>query len=114
MESFHDAFARLASQAPRHSDTYLSGLSDNVDIAFTHGDLDQSNILISKAIDGPARIVALIDWHQSGWYPKPWERLKAEYVTFPDSDWVKFLPLRPVNKAYYRAWEYVNMSILTG
>lgn len=81
-------------------------------MVFTHADLDQSNILISSADDGPPRICAIIDWHQSGWYPEPWEYLKAKSVGRPDSDWTKeYLDsiLVPPEYDYMYAWEYIRM-----
>lgn len=41
---------------------------------FTHGDLGVQNILVR---DG--KIVAIIDWECSGWYPEYWEYTKAHY-----------------------------------
>nr|POE94578.1 hypothetical protein CFP56_16817 [Quercus suber] len=43
-------------------------------ICFTHGDLGVQNILIRDA-----KIVAIIDWECSGWYPEYWEYTKAHY-----------------------------------
>ncbi|KXT05649.1 hypothetical protein AC578_5629 [Pseudocercospora eumusae] len=41
---------------------------------FTHGDLGVQNILVR---DG--KVVAIIDWECSGWYPQYWEYTKAQY-----------------------------------
>lgn len=43
-------------------------------IRFTHGDLGVQNILVR---DG--KVVAIIDWECSGWYPEYWEYTKAHY-----------------------------------
>ena len=117
--AFHEAFARLAERVctltdidPRKHVKELSGLGDDVDVVFTHGDLDQSNILVSKAGSGPARIVAIIDWHQSGWYPEPWEELKAHSVAYPDLDWKNYIPMQPTKKEYTYSWTFVDMALI--
>jgi thiamine kinase-like enzyme len=72
-------------------DPYRQGLPDNCSIVFSHSDLHPSNILISA--ERPHRIVAIIDWQQSGWYPDYWEFCKAEYTTEPRSEWVtEYIP----------------------
>lgn len=43
-------------------------------IRFTHGDLGVQNILVRNG-----RIVAILDWECSGWYPEYWEYTKAHY-----------------------------------
>ncbi|RVD87051.1 uncharacterized protein DFL_005299 [Arthrobotrys flagrans] len=64
-------------------------LPDNALIVFSHGDLHPKNILTSPA--KPSKIVAIVDWHQSGWYPSHWERCKAEWGNL--GDWAnKYLP----------------------
>nr|POF17742.1 hypothetical protein CFP56_13154 [Quercus suber] len=121
--TFHDFFVGLPWYTrPECAGSKLdrkarAGLEDDVPVVFTHGDLDQTNILISRAGQGPLRIMAVIDWHQSGWYPIHWERLKAQMVAYPDSDWgTKYLPrvLDPANYEYFWAFEYVSMCILAG
>lgn len=44
----------------------LEGLTDGVPVAFTHADLNLSNILLPRPPDGPFHIVAVIDCHQAG------------------------------------------------
>jgi hypothetical protein len=81
---FHDALANLALPPsemytnPREEVDELTGFDDIIPINFTHADLDKSNIILSKEGDGPCRLVAIIDWHQAGWHPEPWEYLKAQ------------------------------------
>ena len=42
----------------------------------------------------PCRILALIDWRQSGWYPDYWEFCKAAYTAEVDSEWLNvYIPL---------------------
>jgi len=121
VRDFHCCFAKLTSRCasgsndPRKTTVELQGLSDDVPTVFTHGDLDQSNILISRPDDGPLRIVAIIDWHQAGWYPEHWEWLKAQSVAVSGSDWVtEYLPkiLEPAPYEYFYAWEYVRMATI--
>ncbi|KAK4621530.1 hypothetical protein CLAFUW4_06965 [Fulvia fulva] len=116
VHSFHDWLAKLACANDARKDVEeLSGLEDSVAVTFTHGDLDHSNILISKKPDGPPKIVAIIDWHQSGWYPEPWEWLKAQMVAGHSSQWTKeYLPrtLRPARYEYHYSWEYIKMATI--
>lgn len=116
---FHDFFGNLGRRkrpkVAREEVEELAGLSDDIPVLFTHADLDQSNILISTDGDGPLRIVAIIDWHQSGWYPEHWEMLKAQTVGEFGSDWVNvYLPtvLNAPNFEYYYSWEFINMKII--
>lgn len=72
---------------PRHD------LPDDERIVFTHADVHPSNIMVSSDENAPCRVLCLIDWEQSGWYPEYWEGCK---VVFPNSDhrWRKeFVPL---------------------
>ncbi|KAF4993412.1 hypothetical protein FGRMN_6499 [Fusarium graminum] len=73
-------------------DPFRQMLPDDASVVFTHSDLHPSNIMVSE--DNPCRVVALIDWHQSGWYPDYWEFSKAEFTAEPRSEWVtKYLPM---------------------
>ncbi|KAF2789406.1 kinase-like protein [Melanomma pulvis-pyrius CBS 109.77] len=49
---------------------------------FTHSDLAQRNIIVDNG-----RIVAIIDWAFSGWYPEYWEYTKAHYCLMNIPDW---------------------------
>ncbi|CAJ2510209.1 Uu.00g061090.m01.CDS01 [Anthostomella pinea] len=88
---FHDFFARYASGPqpdpdfnPQRDLDELAGLTDDRPIVFTHGDLDKSNIIIAPREEGcPPRVAAIIDWHQSGWYPDGWEWVKAQAMCEP-------------------------------
>ena len=57
-------------------DPYRQMVPDDSSITFTHADLNPVNIMVSK--DSPCRVLAIIDWQQSGWYPAYWEYCKAE------------------------------------
>ncbi|KAK8081573.1 hypothetical protein PG996_000354 [Apiospora saccharicola] len=72
-------------------DPYRQGLPDDSSVVFTHPDLHPSNIIVFT--ESPPRIVAIIDWQQSGWYPDYWEFCKAEYTAEPRSEWVtEYIP----------------------
>lgn len=89
-----------------------SGLPDGVPITFTHGDLHRSNIILSPDGEGPPRVLALIDWHQSGWLPAYWEFCKAQYTSYIGEEWaVEYIPriLEPSEAYYY--WEYFVLSL---
>ena len=113
--AFNDAFAQLSARGGgvvRKSVPELAGLDDDVPVVFTHADLDLSNTLVSKRDDGPIRVVAIIDWHQAGWYPQPWEWLKANTIADPDSDWKSnylHKVVDPPKIEYLYSREYVSM-----
>lgn len=96
VHEFHEFFARMYRMhwpnydphAPLPDAEYRDKLPDDAPITFTHSDLHPSNIMVSsEEDDGPARIVAIIDWHQSGWYPSYWEYCKLDWCTAPEDDW---------------------------
>ena len=64
-----------------------SGLHHDDKIVFTHSDLHRSNILVSKLDNEVPRNVAIIDWHQSGWYPAAWEFFKCRFTTKGKERW---------------------------
>jgi hypothetical protein len=77
MSAFYEALARCALRRPenftnaREEIEELSGLDDKVPIVFAHAYLAKSNIILLDPDDGPCQLVAMIDWHQAGWYPEP-------------------------------------------
>lgn len=44
-------------------------------LVFTHGDIDLRNVMVQGD-----KVMALIDWEASGWFPTHWEYLKAHWV----------------------------------
>lgn len=73
-------------------DPYRELLPDDAPVVFTHADLNPKNSMVSS--QSPCRVVALIDWEQSGWYPDYWEFCKAEYTVDFKSDWAtEYLPI---------------------
>ena len=83
---------------------------------FTHADLHMGNIIISRGVDSLPRVAAILDWHQSGWYPLDWEWLKAQWMCEPlddghrDTAWLSQV-LAPAEEGYSYAWEYVTSSL---
>ncbi|RMD42157.1 hypothetical protein DV735_g2944, partial [Chaetothyriales sp. CBS 134920] len=74
-------------------DPYRRLLPDDSTVVFTHADLHPSNIMVTQD-SSPCRVVALIDWQQSGWYPDYWEFCKTEFTVDPRSEWVtEYIPL---------------------
>ncbi|KAI0853605.1 kinase-like domain-containing protein [Daldinia vernicosa] len=119
---FHDFFARYSCRLqpdwnPRRDFPELAGLADDRPIVFTHGDLDRSNILVfPRDGESPPRVAAIIDWHQSGWYPCDWEWLKAEsrcdafWEGGRDTAWLLRI-MTPADKDYQVAWEFIMRSL---
>lgn len=61
-------------------------------IKFTHGDLHRSNIIVTPT--PPYRILAVVDWEQSGWLPVYWESRKTQYTADRAEPWsTTYLPM---------------------
>ena len=90
----------------KHPHPMRSKLSDDVPIKFTHGDLHRSNIMLSS-IGTPPRIIAIIDFHQSGWLPEYWEFCKALWTTSAGEAWEQeYLPMVLERNDVYNVWDY--------
>lgn len=61
----------------RHIRNFPIGMLSERDhsIVFSHGDLRPQNILVKDE-----KVIGVIDWEFSGWYPEYWEFAKALYV----------------------------------
>jgi hypothetical protein len=81
--SFHPAHPIFHVLAPTTPPPIHAAPSSSP-IKFTHRSLHPTDILVSPLGTGPARIVAIIDWHQSGWFPEYWEFYKAVYSVYGD------------------------------
>ncbi|VUC29143.1 unnamed protein product [Clonostachys rosea] len=55
--------------------------TSNYKICFTHADLAPRNIMVRNG-----RVVSIIDWACSGWFPEYWEFTRAHYF-FLNKDW---------------------------
>jgi phosphotransferase family enzyme len=62
-----------------HTSTYKT--------VFTHADLNPRNIMVRNG-----RVVAIIDWAYSGWYPEYWEYTKAFY-NWVGEEWEDYLSM---------------------
>lgn len=89
IKAFNDWFSclpqRYLSPSQKFVDPYRYILPDDGVIKFTHGDLHRGNIMIS--FTKPARVLALVDWEQSGWYPDYWEYCKALFTCWFEDEW---------------------------
>ncbi|TVY19330.1 hypothetical protein LARI1_G002348 [Lachnellula arida] len=90
-------------------DPYRDSLPDNSPITFTHADLHPSNILVTS--DAPYHVIAIIDWHQSGWYPDYWEYCKATYTAEYNGEWnTQYIPRFVDIPECYDAWSFYVQS----
>ncbi|KAK4461562.1 phosphotransferase enzyme family protein [Cladorrhinum samala] len=95
---FHDWLSwQIRAQARQHwpgkevleiPDPYRSKIPDDAQVVFTHADLHRQNIIVSKDVESP-KILAIIDWRQSGWYPDYWEFCKAMYTAGVEGEWME-------------------------
>ena len=114
--SFHDWFASLTrSTAPAQNEDlgpWRSGLLDDVQIVFTQGDLHRSSIMMSRDSNGLPRITGVIGWHQSGWYPAPWEFYKTRFTCNGNEKWELDFILDFL-QAYrgYTSWDYFVLAL---
>ncbi|ELR04301.1 hypothetical protein VC83_06017 [Pseudogymnoascus destructans] len=118
VKEFHDWLSYLTKQGkeihwPDPSqipDPFRHLLPDNSPITFTHADLHPSNIIVST--DKPYRIVGIIDWHQSGWYPEYWEYCKAVFTADPNGEWeTEYIPRFLEVADCYGAWSYYSQTL---
>ncbi|KAF2757601.1 hypothetical protein EJ05DRAFT_501132 [Pseudovirgaria hyperparasitica] len=61
---------------------------------FTHGDIRPANIIVRQGEDLTWKVVALIDWETSGFYPSYWECVKMtnNFHHTDNHDWYLYLP----------------------
>ncbi|KAF2759114.1 phosphotransferase enzyme family protein [Pseudovirgaria hyperparasitica] len=117
VKAFHDWYAFLCRQAFPDKcidvpiEPYRYDLPDDTPIRFTHGDLHQSNIMVSSST--PYRVITLIDWEQSGWLPEYWENCKTLWTSYSSSDWAReYVPLfLEQNEKILDAWRWYESSI---
>ena len=75
---------------------WRDSLSSSHRLVFTHCDLGQQNIIIR---DG--KVVALVDWEFSGWYPEHWEFCKFFGRSARGRDWFDYAPVI-FRETYYK------------
>ncbi|CAA7269377.1 unnamed protein product [Cyclocybe aegerita] len=97
--AFYEFFMQMpSSERDTAHSLGLPHLPYDSPIVFTHGDLSFSNIMITpRSAPGPARVLAVIDWEQSGWMPDFWEYCKPRIwmMSLPEEetgDMIKKLP----------------------
>lgn len=99
--------AKEPSEIP---DPMRSGLPDGAGVVLTHADLHPSNILISD--ESPAKLVALVDWRQSGWYPDYWEFCKAVFTAEIGGEWMeRYMPLFLDDPGCFDVWDFYAGSL---
>ncbi|GFN10868.1 phosphotransferase enzyme family protein [Aspergillus tubingensis] len=97
VRQFHDWFTffprrRMSDPYSVPIEPYRYGLPDHCAIKFTHGDLHRSNIIVTSS--PPYRVMAIIDWEQSGWLPAYWEVRKAQMSALSGEEWASvYLPM---------------------
>jgi len=91
VKAFTDALFHLGRAIPGGAyGPFLGPLrkafSDNASVVFTHTDLHPGNIIISARTTD---VLAIVDWHGSGWYPDFWEYIKGFWTVDWESeeDW---------------------------
>jgi hypothetical protein len=86
--AFHDwlswLWRRNVPDPESIDDPWRDLLPDNGSIVFTHGDLRPANIIVTAT--SPAKVVAILDWEQAGWYPDYWEYCKAMFTAPYDGE----------------------------
>jgi thiamine kinase-like enzyme len=78
-----------------------------VNCVFTHSDLRPDNIILeSSGSDGTWKVVGIVDWESSGWYPEYWESIKMTNNLVPRDqfDWYQYLPETSCPKRYPIQW----------
>ncbi|KAJ7650857.1 kinase-like domain-containing protein [Roridomyces roridus] len=65
----------------RHASALQRCASRTCRTVFTHCDLAPRNILVSGS-----RIVGIVDWEMSGWYPEYWEYTQAYFSNLRDTE----------------------------
>ncbi|KAJ4988693.1 phosphotransferase [Stagonosporopsis vannaccii] len=66
------------------------------EIVLTHGDISPRNIMVHGS-----KVVAILDWELSGYYPEYWEHSKALYRPDWQSGWIKDRAVQRVLEHYH-------------
>lgn len=63
-------------------------------------------------MDTPCKVVSIIDWHQSGWYPDYWEYCKAAFTAELDGEWMdRYIPLFLDDSGLFDVWNHYARSL---
>lgn len=107
VKNFHDWFTFLHRRPmpDPHAvplEPFRQYLPDDIEVAFTHGDLHRSNIILT--LSSPPRVIAIVDWEQAGWLPAYWEDRKAHFTAHYMGEWSeKYLPM--ILDQYTDTWD---------
>lgn len=118
VKEFHDWFTGIVNRHHPNPEEFVDplrgDLPDDAPITFTHGDLHRSNIIVSPSTEGPPVVRAIVDWHQSGWYPAYWEYCKAMWTADPWKEWATdYVPRFLEEPGCYGVWAfYVNDTFI--
>ncbi|PHH88080.1 hypothetical protein CDD83_8028 [Cordyceps sp. RAO-2017] len=108
VKQFEDfIFAGSKTASPLYVDLLRSlAQSPQAKCVFTHGDVRPANIMVDRANDGSWKVVAIIDWDASGFYPEYWECIKVtNNLTSRESfDWYKYVPKSLSPQRYPIQW----------
>ncbi|RMZ88864.1 hypothetical protein DV736_g3907, partial [Chaetothyriales sp. CBS 134916] len=77
------------------SDVVLDTLKDH-NIVMSHGDISPRNILVRGT-----KVVAILDWEMSGFYPEYWDYVKSLYKPAWESGWIKDKVAERILRPYY-------------
>ncbi len=83
------------------------------EVVFTHGDIRPANVMVEQNEKGEWKVVAIIDWEGSGFYPEYWECVKMTNNLMPSDrdDWYHYVPESlspqryPVHWLVDRVWD---------
>lgn len=85
-------------------DIALRSLRTDHELVFTHGDFAPRNIIVKCG-----RVVGLLDWEYSGWYPEYWEFVKTFNASDHRVNWYNYVGL--IFPKCYET-EYINDRFL--
>lgn len=77
------------------SDIVLNTLK-NHEIVMSHGDISPRNIIVRGT-----KVVAILDWEMSGFYPEYWDYIKSLYKPAWESGWIKDKVTDKILRPYY-------------
>ncbi|KAJ7672547.1 kinase-like domain-containing protein [Mycena polygramma] len=95
VRAFNDSLTALANCLPGYPDddffqSFRAALPDTAGICFTHTDLHDANIIVSPTT---SKVIGIIDWQESGWYPGYWEYVKASCMADPARCWHSYVDM---------------------
>ncbi|KAI1358211.1 kinase-like domain-containing protein, partial [Xylaria arbuscula] len=107
LEQFQDfVFAGSKTASAVYTGLLRQLIPASAKCVFTHGDIRPANIMMDTNNDGNWRVVGLLDWEASGFYPEYWECVKMTNNLTPieNFDWYKYLPKSVSHRRYPIEW----------